>query len=579
MSEEILGDINTKDLLLLNVDYNRPTKESVDFATVILKRVSTGEKIKLELPEPNAKIYIVKPEYRDFDYNKRFIEKGHLEERIVPYRKILGEIIKEGGKEYQDFFKSCIEKGAYRELGFLHRYPYAFHSDLDYEDMFRTEWALHYAEPGISRRLTKGFLDIETDVVDFIGFPTDECEINAVTFIDGDAKVCYTFLLRNDKNPLIEEFEKNGAKFREELHEAFDDSYGKFDYQIMMYDKEIELLVDLFKTIHRLKKDFIFIWNMSFDIPYIIARITKLGYDPAEIMCHPDFRHKYVDFRKDYHNFDAAHKKDYFKIADYSVYQDDMINYAKIRKANGKLQSTKLNAIGIIELNDTKLDYTDAGFDRKLPYTNYARFVMYNIKDVLLQFGIERRTNDMDTIFSNAYDNATNYPSLFNMTILDRNSMYLSLYNKMNLIMGNNANMDYTTMTEAERKAKEDAAKKERFEGALVGNPLLNSHEGMTLYGKKSKFVFNYVIDYDFSSLYPSIIISCNIGVVSMIGKVILEGFDHLNGDPTSETKFDAGKEFFEDLTTGDMTRVGSRYFNLPTTEDLLDKIGKKLVK
>ena len=567
-TNEILGNITTKDLLLLNVDYTRGTKESPDFSTVLLKRTSTGEKVKIEIPHPNMKYYVVKPEHRDFDYNKRFIEKKFLTAKIIPYRNILKDIAKEGGKETEEFFQSCIEKGTYREMKFLHRYPYVFHTDYGYEDMFRTEWLLHYAQPDLNRKITKAFLDIETDVIDFVGLPTNECEINAVTLIDGDACISYTFLLRNGKNPQIEKFEQNASSFIEELHSEFDESYGKIDYKLMMYDREIDLLVDLFKTIHRLKKDFIFIWNMGFDIPYIIARIEYLGYDPEEVMCHPDFKYNYLYYAKDFHHFDIAHKKDYFKIADYTVYQDQMINYAKIRKAQGKLPSVKLNAIAEKELQDTKLDYTDAGFDKTLPYTNYPRFVMYNIKDVLLQLGIERRTNDMDTLFSRAYDNATSYPSLFSQTILVRNSMYSSMY-KSNLIMGNNVNVDYSA------KFDNNEEEKERFEGALVGDPELNSHEGIIMYGKKSKYIYNYVIDYDFSSLYPSIIISFNISVMSMVGKLLIEGFDHLNGDPSA--KYDAGKEFAEDLTSGDMSRIGSRYFNLPTTEDLISELEKKV--
>ena len=43
------------------------------------------------------------------------------------------------------------------------------------------------------------------------------------------------------------------------------------------------------------------------------------------------------------------------------------------------------------------------------------------------------------------------------------------------------------------------------FEGALVGNPLLNSHEGQIIYGKPSMFVFNFVIDFDLTIIGPRI--------------------------------------------------------------------------
>jgi len=69
--------------------------------------------------------------------------------------------------------------------------------------------------------------------------------------------------------------------------------------------------------------------------------------------------------------------------------------------------------------------------------------------------------------------------------------------------------------------------------------------------------------------MYPSIIISHNIGTETMIGKLILEGFDKYNPDPTDDL-YDQGKHFIEDYLTYDYSFLCNRYFNLPTTEDIL---------
>ncbi len=76
---------------------------------------------------------------------------------------------------------------------------------------------------------------------------------------------CHTFLLRNDKNPQISEFEENIDEFIEDLHELFDETYGRLDYRIYMYDEENEigLIRDLFKLINTLKRDFLMVWNMD----------------------------------------------------------------------------------------------------------------------------------------------------------------------------------------------------------------------------------------------------------------------------------------------------------------------------
>ena len=74
------------------------------------------------------------------------------------------------------------------------------------------------------------------------------------------------------------------------------------------------MLVHLFQLIHKLKLDFIGIWNISFDIPYIYDRLKVLGIDPADVMCHPDFPSKICYFKPDTRNHDIKNKNDSFEL-------------------------------------------------------------------------------------------------------------------------------------------------------------------------------------------------------------------------------------------------------------------------
>ena len=121
-----------------------------------------------------------------------------------------------------------------------------------------------------------------------------------------------------------------------------------------------------------------------------------------------------------------------------------MSQYIKIRKARAELKTVRLNAIAKSELNDEKLDYSDEANIKTLPYENYRMFVLYNIKDTLLQYGIERKTHDIDNVFQRSLVNATQYESAFSQTILLKNRAYLSYY-KQGFIIGNNQNIDYAS--------------------------------------------------------------------------------------------------------------------------------------
>ena len=54
-----------------------------------------------------------------------------------------------------------------------------------------------------------------------------------------------------------------------------------------------------------------------------VRRVLKeLGYNPADIMCHPDFKLKKCYYYEDRKNFTAKLKKDWFTISDYTVWVD-----------------------------------------------------------------------------------------------------------------------------------------------------------------------------------------------------------------------------------------------------------------
>jgi hypothetical protein len=72
--------------------------------------------------------------------------------------------------------------------------------------------------------------------------------------------------------------------------------------------------------------------------------------------------------------------------------------------------------------------------------------------------------------------------------------------------------------------------------------------------------------------MYPHIIIAHNIGPEAMIGKIVLDGFDYLDRDP-SVKMYDGGKYFLEALMSQDYGFIGKTYFRLPYMEDMLDEV------
>lgn len=100
------------------------------------------------------------------------------------------------------------------------------------------------------------------------------------------------------------------------------------------------------------------------------------------------------------------------------------------------------------------------------------------------------------------------------------------------------------------------------------------------------------------SSMYPNIIITFNMAPNTLIGKLFvndnpndlikkinsLKVSDIENADDDEDEEEvgviidDMGKEFIDNLLTGDIASTGAKWFNLPKIEDILERVKKELL-
>ena len=574
----------TEDLMLVNMLYNKRNKNEEDSIDIIYKDISTGKKYLEHIKNPPMEIYMTKPEYRTYDYGKFVIEKSHVDVVKTTVTRVLFDIANMAGGAYTEYLRNCLLTKNKNAMKNLHKYKYVMASDYEPEAYYRIQWGLEYNNDKI-KKITKLYSDIEVDGIGIEGFVSGGiAPINAIALIDEESRTCFSFLLRNKKNPQIDEFEKNMEDVKKECDELFNEFYGKWEYKILMYDEEdeIKMIRDYFNLIHTLKRDFIMFWNMKFDANYLMDRIRVLGYDPVDIMCHPDFPVKNRYYSEDKLHFAIKQKKDWFTISDYTVWVDQMILYGQVRKGQSELGSLSLNIVGQKEIGEAKIDYSEEANIKTLPYVDYKKFYIYNLKDALLQFGIERRTSDLETLYITSIENFTPYRQCFSETRILRNLAYVDFY-KQGYIIGNNLNVDYNKSWND--KEEDDDEEEDKFAGALVGDPRLNSSKnGLPLMGIYNKYLRKYVVDFDYTSLYPSIKILHNIGPHTLVGKIILTekvydrytafemGDRNSNKKEDKKDKYDSGKDFMENILCDNPIMTGVRWFNLPNTTEVLEK-------
>ena len=558
--ELIPGYPDGSDLTVIDVIYHGRTKDedtgkwSRDFLIIIYKDNQTGEKKSCIINEPEFRYYILKDEYIK-PYHQFFVPRDQLIEVEVKYHDLKKDICKR--LNLPDEMKFSNE---------IHADVRLFESDIRIDSFYRMEFNRRYTNMIIP--VSKAYLDIEVDIKYCKGsFPEPgECPINAVSYLDNNSKSLVTVLLRDLNNPLIEKFEKGllnsnfDAEFKSLMANTIGEdnllSYGldKLKFKIVFYDEEIKMLADLFGLINTMKPDFLLAWNMAFDIPYIIARIKTLGYDPRDIMCDQSIGGEmYCNYVVDENHLRVPEQRgDYANITSTTVYLDQMIQFASRRKGQSVYASYKLDSIGEAVAKVNKLDYSSITVDLgELPYLDYKVFVMYNMMDVIVQYCIENKTGDISYVFNKAIQNCTPYSKVHRQTVYLANRAIIRFKEYGDFILGNNVNRF---------KPKNP----EKYEGAFVSDPLLISDEvkSRTTMGTLIPLVQN-VIDYDFTRMYPSITQQFNLAPNTQIGYITIPTRVYKDENRLHNPKFTRSGAFIEDFTSDNYLEFCRRWFNL----------------
>jgi len=604
--------------ILLNVTYNRPdVKKGIEEYFEVIYKTEDGRIYKSNEPA-EVDIYFVKPEFRTFNYNKPQERIERLEKRRVLISKIRYEIARDIGEEGERFIQECFENKDYKGLDRLYGWRYSFGCDFQPEFYFMRDWYNKYQLGNV--RLTKAFIDIETDLIDFTPdldklSGTAYAPVNCATIFLEETKECYTFLLKPYKpskmgyldadeykvrydhyESQLAQHEKlmgNMDKFIKSLNDSFDEMYGNAKYIVRDYKDEIELIADIFRLINDRKPNFCMAWNMRFDIQYLLERIKALGYDPRSIMCHPDFENPKCYFHVDKLMFNLEKQYDYFTCSSYTHYLCQMRLFASIRKSQQMLKSVSLNAISDRELKDQKIEYPPETNMVYFPYMDWARFVMYNVKDVLLQVGIERKTNDCMTYYMKSHSNLTPYNKIFRETHLLRN-VRERYFNEDGWVQGNNLNIIDSDESDPFYSVgdEDDDDNESTFKGAITANPIWNDNVGMEILGSPSNVVYENSIDMDMGAFYPSIKIACNMDQGTLVFKSELDNEEFMSGEfqnrsPNTiyQEKDKNGKMRNLDLTgevvncyvSGNNLTFGYNYLGLPSVTELCRDVMKEM--
>ena len=333
------------------------------------KILSTKKKFNI-IKNPKRTIYITKPECRTYRYKKDYEELKNCDAYTVEDRYLADEI------------KKILGYPSYKRVGLkdLFNSPYVYNADISLQALVRERYMKKQKHPILP--ILMGGCDIETSVLgdEQINALTLVCETNVYTV------VLKEFMWKYEGDKKLRATKQDIMDIVHDKIQHYLDTY-KFTINLHIAETEWELLTWFFDKLHKEKDiDFIGIWNIAYDIPYILDRLKVYQVDPKDYFCHPDIPKDYrvCKFKEDKSNKAfIADKWSYFYCTCYSQFIDSMALYNKVRKTESKEPSYSLDAISTKELGEGKLKFEE-GDHYTMQTRRFPEYVVYNMVDAML---------------------------------------------------------------------------------------------------------------------------------------------------------------------------------------------------
>lgn len=332
-----------------------------------------------------------------------------------------------------------------------------------------------------------GFFDIEAGFDQDRGFaPTDD-PFNEVTAIT---------LYRTYDNKLLS-FVLKPPTFTDDAAQTVVDEFA----DTLLFTDEKQLLLAFLAAIDDI--DVLTSWNGSaYDVPYLVNRVAMLiDRNTTKKFCLWD----QLPAEREYKNKFGKLVKTYDFVG--RVHLDYLELYAKHNPQ--QRQSYALNAIGELEVGDTKVPY-DGSLD-DLYKKDFRKFIEYNRQDVMLMVKIDRKLKYIELSNQVAHANCVLLKTTMGSVALIEQAIINEMHDR-GLVVPNRKSDDSNDSIVIDMLDDDDDDEHGGHSpvvGAYVANPKVGVHE--------------YIGCVDINSLYPSAIRALNMSPETLVGQVRMD--------------------------------------------------------
>ena len=588
---KFLKDLRDDQIVIpLKIMYNAEFNQK-DILSIVYKDVNTGKKYVENIIEPEIEVYIVKPEYRG-----TVVSDKHMHDVI----KIEWCDVYTCKYRFRKNFiadKLCINPTDVAAS------PFVANFDIDIRNWYFIQFIKEYRYDGI-KVINTGYVDIETDITktNVIG----ECPIVCITYISEATKIVHNLAVYNENYKRCDELDAKVNEFVTECRDSFNLYGPEWEYDIQIFNDELSMIYTFWELVRHDDDDFLVAWNAPFDITSLCERPKVLGLDPYQYVCDDRIAFKEITIHED-QNPMMSRRRHTFNITVLPVVACLMQIYGNIRSGGPRIPSFKLNVIADKELGDKKVDYSEYKNIMEFLYSDFWNFDKYNIKDVFLMVGINRKTKDIQDIYSRMYEYGIQFPevvssakmspSLLGMRLFDMGFVIANNRNKLNNVL-DLFNIEYQFDEDDDEEEAQDAidyieelqtlvdenGKKKKFKGAIVLDPRRMSGTGSMINGTLAQFLHVFVIDMDITSEYPTAVVIMNMSNDTMIGKLIwdndnaifipdYDAYQYFKGEEESAS-INKAALFAETVSQRDFVLIGEIAMGLPNPMEVSKMLG-----
>ena len=335
-------------------------------------------------------VYIANKTKQNHQQKKEYEQLDNLLTTSVTQSELRNEVAKLLGKSWSN---DSLRK--------LNSSPYIYGTDITSTSLIKHAYQTKY--PDLNSKYSVATFDIETDVIN----GTRSIILATIAFED---KV-FTAVLKD----FIRGFSSLQDRFQSAVTKYIGEYTTKYNMKPELYVAEdvVELIRAVFDKAHQWKPDLLAIWNIDYDIPFVLRVLEENKVDPKSILCDPSVpqelrickykqgpKKKVTASGKVIPINPAGQWHTLFLTSSFYVI-DAMCVYKQLRLNEQEQPSYSLDAILNKELGIRKLKFEEANQYHQLKWHQVMQseykieYMVYNIFDCVSMLELDNKTRDL----------------------------------------------------------------------------------------------------------------------------------------------------------------------------------------